>query len=94
MTTEQTIASLEKSRAELAIMFMNAMSESMMKQCEEAIASIDRRLERERANLMATPLAERIANRASYSPNCDECGAPNAGYPVHGGEMIVCVECA
>ena len=91
MTTEQIISSLEKSRAELAIMFMNAMSESMMKQCEEAIASIDRRLERERTKLIATPLAERIANRKA--PTCDECGAPNAGYPIHGGEMIVCVEC-
>ena len=30
----------------------------------------------------------------TFTPNCDECGAPNAGYPIHGGEMIVCVECA
>ena len=51
MTTEQIIASLEKSRAALCRMFMDAMSESMMKQCEDAIASIDRRLERERAKL-------------------------------------------
>lgn len=29
-----------------------------------------------------------------YSPECDECGAPHAGYPKHGGELIVCVECA
>lgn len=51
MTTEQIIASLEKSLVENKTLFFNALSHSMADQAMAAIASIERRLERERAKL-------------------------------------------
>ena len=30
----------------------------------------------------------------SLPPLCDECGAPNASFSLHGGDLLVCVECA
>lgn len=51
MTTQEIIASLEKTREEWVNMFFNCVTESTMDQAEKAIAMIDRRLELERAKL-------------------------------------------
>ena len=48
MNTKQIITSLEKSLEENKTLFFNALSHSQANQAEKTIASIERRLERER----------------------------------------------
>jgi hypothetical protein len=51
MTTEQIIASLEKSLEENKTLFFNSLSDWMADRAMAAIESIERRLEHERAKL-------------------------------------------
>jgi hypothetical protein len=30
---------------------------------------------------------------ANYLVICDECGEREGGYPIHGGDLLVCIEC-
>ena len=51
MNSEQIIDSLEKSLEENKVLFFNAMSEHTMTQAEKSIASIERRIAREKTKL-------------------------------------------